>query len=158
MPHTITSKNYSLISSSNYIKWVQRSLNIAFDANLKVDGIGYDPKFNRAVREFRLVMGLSEYPGVPFERFPERYVDAKLQDKLIEALEWDVHGVYSPWVRKALDVCGIIVHPGAILPMRSEVRVFQGLVPGLLRDGYVGAKTDLALFELSGVAHPGRRR
>jgi hypothetical protein len=155
----LSKKDYSMISSRDYIKWVQRSFNLIWTLNtMRVDGIGYDNTFVASVESVYRTAKLPRIPGVALSQHPEQYVNKRFQDVLIQFV--GLHSMpFSKWVRQVLTVCGIHAPHGVNVPhLTVEIREFQRRVNGLVQDGVIGAKTDLAMLEISGLPHPGKHR
>lgn len=133
------------ISGTDYIKWVQRSLNRRYKVDLPIDG-KISGKYREAVRRFNL-----EYLGRDDDR-----VDEQTQNQLISANEGI--GDYGEWVIKALNKIGfgpLAVTREFDTPHVKAIKAFQASVkPKIKVDGYVGAKTELVLIEASGLKPP----
>jgi len=137
------------ISDSNYIKWVQRSLNRLYNSDLAIDGTK-SSKYKAMVRQFN-----NDY----LYRDDDR-VDEQTQNELIYLNSAD--GDYVEWLGKAINKAGF--GPVAIArvldtPLVNAIKAFQGKQrPKIKADGYVGAKTELALIKASGLYPPGKPR
>jgi hypothetical protein len=159
MGEKLSKKDYSMISSPDYIRWVQRSFNLIWPSSrVRVDGIGYDEMFVLSLETVYRSAKLPHIPGVSLKQHPEQYVNKQFQDALIQFVS--AHSTeFSKWVRQVLTVCGIHAPHGISVPyLKVEIRDFQCRVKGLVQDGVIGAKTDLAMLEIAGLPHPGRYR
>lgn len=134
-------ENVGAISSTNYIKWVQRSLNRLLNKKLVVNG-KKSFFYREAVKQFN-----KNFLGA---RSPRSQVNRKTQNELIKANQMDT--IYMFWVQDALRRTGAsdIVRTG--VKDKSTKIYIQGFQAyrGLMDDGYVGAKTETALIKQSG--------
>jgi peptidoglycan hydrolase-like protein with peptidoglycan-binding domain len=135
------------IADEDYIKWVQRSLNRIYHLNLDVDG-KESPAYQAAVKRFN-----EEY----VEKLVDDQVDARTQDQLILANE--TVDIYIRWVQEALNKVGAgHLKPTGVIDTQTvdAVKSFQRSMMGKIKvDGYIGAKTELALIEASKTSPPG---
>lgn len=157
--HTVDEEGYytgevimeGSISSNDYIKWVQRSLNRILNTNLEVDGL-ITNDYRQALRQFN-----AEY--LNGRNYND--IDKRTQDRMIQVNEDTPE--YMEWVQKAL----LAVAQGAVdlvitgvkdSNTTSLIRAFQERRSELGQDGFIGAKTELALIEESGTEPPGSPR
>jgi hypothetical protein len=137
------------ISSSDYLKWVQRSLNRLYKIRIPTDGKDSNA-YRTALRKFN-----AEYSGRDYSD-----VDERTQNDLISVNA--APGSYVAWVIRALNAVGagpLPVSDAYNSAVVSAIKKFQGR-PGLgiKVDGYVGAKTELALIKASALLPPGEGR
>jgi V8-like Glu-specific endopeptidase len=134
------------ISATDYIKWVQRSLNLQYNLKIPTDG-KISSGYRAAVRRFNLDHTGRDYGDV----------DEQTQNALIYANE--ANSAYVRWVILALNAVGLGPPPYTdtyTTAVVDAIEAFQGRI-GLKRDGYVGSKTELALIEASGTQPPGEQ-
>ena len=134
------------LSASDYVKWVQRSLHRFYGLSIPTDGVADRESYRAAVRRFN-----REYSGRDYQD-----IDERSPNDLIYANEGDER--YVKWVIARLNEVGV----GPLAPSDSftepvvrAIKIFQGRVglkvPGKQEgDGYVGAKTELALIQATG--------
>jgi peptidoglycan hydrolase-like protein with peptidoglycan-binding domain len=119
--------------TSDYIKWVQRSLNLQGEF-CQVDGRD-SPAYREAVKRFKKKVGLPE----------NGQVDKDTQDALI--LSNQRNSSYVDWVQTALN------HPKTIKLDPALIRQFQEaarvLDPTIRVDGVVGPKTEAAIVRIA---------
>jgi peptidoglycan hydrolase-like protein with peptidoglycan-binding domain len=136
------------IAASDYIRWVQRSLNRNVGSKLPVTGEVTDA-YRQAVRQFQ------SQPQNKLD--PTGDVDESTQNALIKANESDRN--YMLWAQRALNTTGADLAPGGIKGSKTivAIRAFQSArTPDLCVDGYVGAKTELRLIQESTLVPPGQ--
>jgi peptidoglycan hydrolase-like protein with peptidoglycan-binding domain len=138
-------KSVGSISGSDYLKWVQGSLNRLVGAGLKVNGLD-SATYRNYVKIFQSMTGLK----------PNGEVDAKTQNALIKANYKDRD--YIKWVQRALIITGVGVNlrPSGIMDRKTinAIKSFQAN-QGLKADGWVGAKTETSLVRVAGLIPPG---
>ena len=146
----IEHESVGAISATDYIKWVQRSLNRLYRTNLPTDG-KISSAYRASVRKFNL-----EYSGRDYSD-----VDEQTQNDLIYANEGDKR--YVKWIIERLNQVGLGQLPASD-PLTTQavhaIKMFQGRVGLQVKgkqegDGYVGAKTELALIKATGTLPPG---
>jgi peptidoglycan hydrolase-like protein with peptidoglycan-binding domain len=124
---------------SEYIKWVQRSLNLRGEC-LQVDGLE-SPAYRAAVKRFQNKVGLSDTGKI----------DARTQDALI--LSNQRNPFYISWVQTALN------HPKTARLDPVAIRQFQEVAhfldPNIKVDGVVGPKTEAAIVRIAFLQPPG---
>jgi len=133
-------------AGSDYIRWVQRSLNLRLKLCLLVDGLD-SQTYRQAVRRFQSL------PSVGLT--PNGNVDAQTQNALIRANERNF--IYILWVQVALNK----IMPLANVPedgtleqkTQNAIRELQ-LNFALRVDGVVGPKTEAVLAYLSRIEPP----
>lgn len=141
-----------VISEENYVKWVKRSLNRSIGARLKVDG-NKTPRYRKAVSSFQLIT-VPKYYMYPVALFGN--VDEETQDAIIRLNHSSEE--YLNWMQKALTATGHAVVVTGVLDSATieKLREFQSRKDlGLENDGWVGAKTETRLFEISKLEPPG---
>src|SRR5262245_465519 len=132
------------ISSSDYLKWVQRSLNRLYGIRIPTDGKDSNA-YRTALRKFN-----AEYSGRDYSD-----VDERTQNDLISVNE--APGSYVAWVIRALNQAvqgpwfSSEIYTSAV---RNAIKAFQRVV-GLRADGFVGSKTELAIIRATGTRPPG---
>ncbi len=136
------------ISARDYVRWVQRSLNRLFGAGLIVDG-ATSAEYYEWVTEFKWS-----------RRLPANNVmDEAAQNELIKANHKDP--MYVLWVQEALvkSAAGYELKvDGAFGPnTKACLQSFQAYM-GLVDDGWMGAKTETKLIEVTGLYPPGEKR
>lgn len=135
------------ISATDYIKWVQRSLNRLYGSNIRTDG-RISSAYRSAVRKFNLDWTGRDYADV----------DEQTQNQLIFANEGKKD--YVEWVIRRLNQVGkgpLSVTETYTTAVKKAIKAFQKSV-GLKVDGFVGSKTELALIKATGVIPPGEHR
>jgi len=134
------------ISSSDYLKWAQRSLNRRYGLRIPTNGTD-SGAYRDALRRFN-----REYSGRDYAD-----VDEETQNNLIFVNE--APGPYVAWVVQALNAAGFgpIPTTNAYTPAILEaLKDFQSSrKPALKVDSFVGSKTELALIQASGLLPPG---
>ena len=142
----VEQESVGTISANDYIKWVQRSLNRLYRTEIPTDG-KITSAYRAAVRRFNL-----EYTGRDYED-----VDEQTQNNLIFVNE--APGPYVAWVVQALNASGFGPIPatdGYTPAIIAALKKFQASrKPTIKVDGFVGAKTELALIQESGLLPPG---
>ncbi|MBX3304991.1 MAG: hypothetical protein KF751_02950 [Nitrospira sp.] len=143
------------IPEKDYLRWVQFSLNMYFKkmglrALLVEDGKD-SANFRNAVELFNTrAWGRSE----------NKHIDTKFQDAIIKVNE--ANSGYLKWLRTQLDKLGFapftVVYPANEKPTKA-IAEFQRIYSGkygfsLEQDGFVGAKTHLALLYAIKRANP----
>jgi murein L,D-transpeptidase YcbB/YkuD len=126
--------------TSDYIRWVQRSLNLRGDC-VQVNGLD-NPGYREAVKRFQnSIRGLTD----------NGQIDARTQDALI--LSNQSKPIYIDWIQTALN------HPktGKLDP--NAIRQFQEVAhfmdSNVKVDGVVGPKTEAAIVRLAFTQPPG---
>ena len=136
------------ISARDYIRWVQRSLNRLLGAGIIVDGVT-TAGYYEWVNEFKWSRGLPSNSSV----------DEATQNKLIKANHTDP--IYVIWVQQALIRAAAgpdLKVNGTFGPStKTSLQSFQSY-NGLLDDGWMGARTETKLIEVSGLYPPGEKR
>ncbi len=140
---------------AKYIAWVQRSLNRIFGASLVTDGRDSGP-YRSLVRRVQAKNGLP-VTGL---------VDSPTQDAIIKDNERNRN--YMVWVQRALESDSIFTDPPLKTPRASGSFKSYGLTlgikafqerqkpPGILvKDGFVGSKTEIRLIEKCRCNPPG---
>ena len=126
--------------SSDYIRWVQRSLNLRGNC-LQVNGLD-SLGYRKAVQGFQKSVGGLTANGK---------VDARTQDALI--LSNQRNPFYIDWVQTALN------HPKTNKLDSNAIRQFQEVAhfmdPNVKVDGVVGPKTEAAIVRLAFTQPPG---
>jgi len=142
-------ESVGIISSSDYLKWVQRSLNRRYGLSIPADGSD-SSAYRDAIRRFN-----REYLGRD-----DANVDEETQNNLIFVNE--APGPYVAWVVQALNAAGFGPIPAtdAYTPtILKALKNFQiSRKPALKVDGFVGSKTELALIQASGLLPPGEAK
>lgn len=138
------------LSSTGYLLWVQRSLNRILGSRLAMDGSDSVP-YRTLVRQFQ------ERHGLPVTGA----VDSPTQDAIIKANE-SVQA-YMAWVHRALERDSVFADPPLKSPgsngsfkstgLRLGIEAFQ-VRQKLKKDGFVGAKTEMALIRICGCLPP----
>ena len=142
----IEQESVGSISETDYIKWVQRSLNRLHGAAIPTDG-AISGVYRSALRRFNRDYTGREYDGV----------DETTQNQIIYANEGN--GAYVAWVILALNAAGFgpfaitETYTPAVVAAIKKFQARPGL--GIKSDGYVGSKTELALIKASGLIPPG---
>lgn len=140
-------ENVGTISASDYIKWVQRSLNRLYGTNIPTNGVA-STEYYAALRRFNRDYLFRDYGGI----------DERAQNELIVVNER--HEGYVRWVILVLNTVGLGPLPFTdtyTTAVVKAIKAFQHRV-GLKVDGYVGAKTELALIRAVGKEPPGKAR
>lgn len=136
------------ISARDYIRWVQRSLNRLFDAGLIVDG-ATSADYYEWVKEFKWSRGLPA----------DNVVDEGAQNALIKANHKEP--VYVMWAQEALvkSGAGYDLKVDGIFgnKTKTSLQSFQAY-NDLVDDGWLGAKTETKLIEVTGLYPPGEKR
>lgn len=131
-------KSVGTINARDYVKWVQRSLNRALKILLLVDG-KVTKNYRNAVEQFN-------------KKFVTKSLDAGIdevgvvtQNAIILKNEKDT--AYIEWVQEGLNITGaaITVSGKKSSGTKTAIKGFQAF-HGLKDDGFVGAKTELALI------------
>lgn len=130
------------MTSTEYISWVQRSLNRLLGAGLITDG--KDTELYRIyVKEFQFCYNCGTFFGE---------VDESTQNCLVKANHKEP--LYIDWTRQSL-ANGGFYSKGSTTEMPSDaIRAFQAAAK-LKVDGWMGAKTETALFYNVGLTIPG---
>jgi peptidoglycan hydrolase-like protein with peptidoglycan-binding domain len=139
------SESQSEISSSQYIRWVQVSLRRILGVTLEADGKTSDA-YRDAVKNFQRRSGLPD----------DGKVDPATQDALIRANEMNPD--YVKWIQRALTQTGALdlSETGTMNPAtKTAIGGFQAF-QSLKSDGWVGAKTELRLVQVSRILPPDR--
>lgn len=135
------------ISGNQYVRWVKGSLNRLLGCTLLDDG-SKNADYRIWVKEFQVNQTLPN----------NGEVNSPTQDALMTRNRF--HGDYVAWVQRALNRSGEADGKLAVSGYWSDatsdvVRDFQ-INEGLKVDGFVGAKTEAALYMRSGIPVPGR--
>ena len=137
------------ISKSDYIKWVQRSLNRRYGAKLPIDG-RISRTYREAVRAFNIEHLFRD----------DEIVDTQTQDELI--YENEANARYVRWVIRSLNQIGLGPLPDSDTFSTAVVAAIQKFQQRpelrIKADGYIGAKTELALMRASDTQPPGRAK
>jgi peptidoglycan hydrolase-like protein with peptidoglycan-binding domain len=124
---------------SEYIKWVQRSLNLSGEC-LQVDGIDR-PAYREAVKRFQRKVKLPD----------NGQVDKHTQDALIRSNQRNP--IYIDWVQAALNLRRTArLDPNAIRRFQEVVHMVD---PNVKVDGVVGPKTEGAIIRFTFSRPPG---
>jgi peptidoglycan hydrolase-like protein with peptidoglycan-binding domain len=132
------------ISATDYIKWVQRSLNRLYGSHVHTDG-KLSSAYRAAVRKFNREYLWRDYDDV----------DEQTQNQLVLVNERNRD--YVQWLIRALNQVGRGPLPFTetyTSAVRNAIKTFQRRV-GLRVDGCVGSKTELALIKATGTCPPG---
>ena len=133
------------ISPTEYISWVQRSLNRILGVGLVTNG-AITVDYRDAIEEFQFAYGLAR----------TRDVASQDQNEIIKANHKTPE--YVEWVQRALNKVGAGSGkpPNGIFSKDTKdgVLAFQSYM-GLVDDGWVGAKTETELIRESGIRPPG---
>ncbi len=136
------------MTAADYVRWVQRSLNRLFDAGLNVDG-AKTASYYDWVSEFKWSRGLPA----------NSEVDSLTQDRLIKANHKEP--VYVMWAQQALVKSGAgfdLKVDGSFGPKTKVcLQSFQAY-NGLVDDGWLGAKSETKMIEVTGLYPPGEKR
>jgi hypothetical protein len=142
----IERESVGTISESDYIKWVQRSLNRLYGLHIPTDG-KITGAYRTAVRRFN-----REYLGRDYAD-----VDERTQNQLIFANEGQKS--YVMWVIRRLNQLGLGPLPVTETYTPAVVSAIKGFQRrpevALKPDGFVGPKTELALIKATGMIPPG---
>ena len=124
---------------SEYIKWVQRSLNLRGEC-MQADGLD-SSAYRAAVKRFQKKVGMPD----------NGKVDARTQDALI--LSNQRNPFYINWVQTALNLPKTANLAPAAIRQFQEVAHF--LDPNIKIDGVVGPKTEAAIVRMAFLPPPG---
>jgi hypothetical protein len=136
------------IDPRDYVRWVQRSLNRLLDAGIVVDG-ATTTAYHEWVTEFKWSRGLPA----------DNVVDETTQNAFIKANHKEP--VYVMWAQEALvdSGAGYDLKVDGIFGPKSKkcLQSFQAY-NGLEDDGWLGAKSETKLIEVTGIYPPGEKR
>jgi hypothetical protein len=135
------------IPEKDYLRWVQFSLNMYFKKTGLRPPLVEDGK---DTADFRNAVEL--FNAKAWGRSKNKQIDTKFQDALIMVNE--ANSGYLKWLRKQLDKLGFAGFTGAYAAHEKPTKAieeFQRIYSGkygfsLVMDGFVGAKTHLALL------------
>ena len=144
---------FDVITPTEYVAWVQRSLNRLYGSSLVTDG-RKTASYRKLVRKFQ-----ADYvPPVTGE------VDSSTQNQIIKANE--SNRTYMAWVHKALECDSVFADPPRKKPdsrgsyksngLKLGIKIFQKR-QGLVRDGWVGSKTEIKLIKCCQCVPPGHQ-
>jgi len=145
---------------SEYVRWVQDSLNRILQLRIPVDGImGLETR--SAIRSFQTKKGLQQ-SGIIGPDTKQALISAlKSENAELTDLEWETEvsqssPEYVRWVQRSLNaILGLrLAEDGSSgVRTRSAIRSFQKQY-GLAADGIVGPMTEAALKKASGLSLP----
>lgn len=140
-----STKSVGTVSPTQYVAWVQRSLNRLLDAALVTDG-AITSEYREQMKEFQFAYGLAATGEVhPAD-----------QNELIKANHKTPE--YVAWAQRALVKVGAgigLASTGAVNKETTGAIFSFQAYQGLVDDGWIGAKTDTALIRESGTLPPG---
>lgn len=143
------------IPERDYLRWVQFSLNMYFKKTALRGPVAEDGKDSTAFRD-----ALELFNANALGRKGYRDIDKRTQDVLIIANEKNTG--YLAWLRTQLDRLGlaaITTRYAANEKPTMAITTFQGIYNGvfgfsLVQDGFVGAKTHLAILHAIAALEP----
>ena len=153
-PSLDLANGFDVITPTEYIAWVQRSLNRLYGNSLVTDG-RITPLYRNFVRKFQADHGLPTTGEV----------DKSTQNKIIKSNE--SNRSYMAWVHKALECNSVFTDPPRKTPRSNGSYKSNGLKLGikkfqerqdLSKDGYVGSKTELTLIKCCQCLPPGQNK